>query len=114
MIDDAFTERKGMEDFEGLENLSDDQEITTEPKEHSIPKSSYSPKDMDILDTNQPSIDKSKSLREPSSRVKSNHPKVNIIGDLDERMRLHKRVLNSLIYISYVSQIEPKKVEEAL
>lgn len=29
-------------------------------------------------------------------------------------MRLRKRVLNNLTYTSYVSQIEPKKVEEAL
>ncbi|XP_022891620.1 uncharacterized protein LOC111406424 [Olea europaea var. sylvestris] len=51
--------------------------------------------------------------KEPTNRVKSNHPKDNIIGDLDERMRLRRRVLNNLAYTSYVSQVEPKKVEEA-
>ncbi|XP_022860417.1 uncharacterized protein LOC111380966 [Olea europaea var. sylvestris] len=45
--------------------------------------------------------DRDKNPKEPSSRVTSNHPKDNIIGDLDEGMRLRKRV-------------EPKKVEEAL
>ncbi|XP_022895355.1 uncharacterized protein LOC111409547 [Olea europaea var. sylvestris] len=52
--------------------------------------------------------------KEPSTRVKSNHPKDNIIGDLDEGMRFRKRVLYNLAYTSYVSQVEPKKVEEAL
>lgn len=59
-------------------------------------------------------IDKSKPTREPLSRVKSNHPEDNIIADLDEGMRLRKRILNKPTYASYISQIEPKKVEKAL
>ncbi|XP_022851835.1 uncharacterized protein LOC111373528 [Olea europaea var. sylvestris] len=58
--------------------------------------------------------DRDKDPKEPSTRVKSNHPKDNIIGDLDEGMRLRRRVLNNIAYTSYVSQVEPKKVEEAL
>jgi hypothetical protein len=46
--------------------------------------------------------------------VKLNHPKDNVIGDIEEGMRLSRRVLNNLSYASYMSQNEPKKVEEAL
>lgn len=54
------------------------------------------------------------TIMEPSSRVKLNHPKENIIDDLSEGMRLRRKVLSQLTYISCVSQVEPKKVEEAL
>lgn len=37
-----------------------------------------------------------------------------MIGDIKERMRLRKRVLNNLSYASYITQIELKKVEKAL
>ncbi|XP_022895332.1 uncharacterized protein LOC111409522 [Olea europaea var. sylvestris] len=85
---------------------------SSDPTEPLVPESSLKipetpekethPQDQDIIP------------KEPSTRVKSNHPKDNIIGDLDEGTRLRKRVLNNLAYTSYVSQVEPKKVEEAL
>jgi hypothetical protein len=35
----------------------------------------------------------------------------NIIGQLDEGMRLRKRVINRVSYVYYFSQTKPKKVE---
>ena len=52
-----------------------------------------------------------------SSRVTLNHPTSNIIGDLDERLRLRKGPgysVNHVTYNYYLAQFEPKKVEEAL
>ncbi|GMH05098.1 hypothetical protein Nepgr_006938 [Nepenthes gracilis] len=48
--------------------------------------------------------------KEPSSRVKLNHPKDQMLGDVNEGMRLRRRILNQLTYTCYVSHIEPKKV----
>ncbi|XP_022891908.1 uncharacterized protein LOC111406762 [Olea europaea var. sylvestris] len=112
VIDDAFTEGKSAENGVDIEDLSDDQRAIAENKEQSIPKSPRSSEN--IFEQGLPNWDQSKLPREPSSRVKSNHSKVNIIGNLDEGMRLRKRVLNNLTYTNYVSQIEPKKVEEAV
>lgn len=42
------------------------------------------------------------------------NPLKNILGDLDEDMRLRKRTLNHVSFICYLSQVEPKKVEDAL
>lgn len=114
VVDDAFSEGESVENVVDLDDLSDDQGPTTEVKEQSIPKSPQSPKGIDISIKDPSPSEQTKLPREPSSRVKSNHPKINIIGDLDEGMRLRKRVLNNLTYTSYVSQIGPKKVEEAL
>ncbi|GMH24089.1 hypothetical protein Nepgr_025932 [Nepenthes gracilis] len=52
--------------------------------------------------------------KEHSSRVKLNHPNDLMLGDVNEGMSLHRRILNQLAYTCYVSHIEPKKVEEAL
>ena len=52
-----------------------------------------------------------------SSRVTLNHPKSNIIGDLDEGLRLRRGpsyCVNHVTYNCYLAQFEPKKVEEAL
>ena len=46
-----------------------------------------------------------------------NHPKSNIIGDLDEGLRLRRGPrysVNHVTYHYYLAQFEPKKVEEAL
>ena len=55
--------------------------------------------------------------KRPSSRVILNHPSSNIIGELDERLRLRKGPVysvNHVTYNYYLAQFEPKKVEEAL
>ena len=55
--------------------------------------------------------------KRPSSRVTLNHPSSNIIGDLDEGIRLRKGLAysaNHVTYNCYLAQFEPKKVEEAL
>jgi hypothetical protein len=49
--------------------------------------------------------------KESSSWIKHNHLKENIIGKLDEGMRLRKRVINRVSYVCYFSQTKPKKVE---
>ena len=52
-----------------------------------------------------------------SSRVVKNHPKSNIIGSLDEGLRLrkgNKLLADHVTYHCYLAQFEPKKVEEAL
>ena len=55
--------------------------------------------------------------KRPSSRVILNHPSSNIIGDLDDGIRLrkgHAYSANHVTYNCYLAQFEPKKVEEAL
>ena len=55
--------------------------------------------------------------KKPSSRVTLNHPTSNIIGDLDEGLRLRRGPsysVNHVTYNCYLAQFEPKKVEEAL
>ena len=52
-----------------------------------------------------------------SSRVTLNHPASNIIGDLDEGLRLRRgpsSSVNHVTYNCYLAQFEPKKVEETL
>jgi hypothetical protein len=50
----------------------------------------------------------------PSSRVKLNHPKEDIMGNVDEGLRLRNRVVNQVSHSCYLSQLEPKKVTKAL
>jgi hypothetical protein len=50
----------------------------------------------------------------PSSRVKLNHPREDMLGNVDEGLRLRNRVLNQVSHSCYLSQLEPKKVTEAL
>ena len=55
--------------------------------------------------------------KKPSSRMIFNHPKSNIIGDLDEGLLLRRRPSYSVNHVThhcYLAQFEPKKVEEAL
>ena len=65
-----------------------------------------------ISQNNEVSISK-----KPSSRVVKNHPNSNIIGSLDEGLRLRKGnilLANHITYHCYLAQFEPKRVEEAL
>ena len=49
-----------------------------------------------------------------SARVKLNHPVTNILGSLNDNMRLRSKALNVITHSCYLSQFEPKKVDEAL
>ena len=53
-------------------------------------------------------------VKGPSSRVKLNHPTTNILGSLNDNMRLRSKALNVITHSFYLSQFEPKKVDEAL
>ena len=50
----------------------------------------------------------------PSSRVKLNHPATNILGSLNDNMRLRSKALNVITHSCYLSQCELKKVDETL
>ena len=57
------------------------------------------------------------STSKKPSKVIKNHPDSNIIGSLDEGLRLRKGnilLANHVIYHCYLAQFEPKRVEEAL
>ena len=56
----------------------------------------------------------SSEQKSPSSRVKLNHPATNILGSLNDNMRLRSKALNVITHSCYLSQFEPKKVDEAL
>ena len=61
--------------------------------------------------------DEVSTSKKPSSRVIKNHPNSNIIGSLDEGLRLRKEnilLANHVTYHCYLAQFEPKRVEEAL
>ena len=61
--------------------------------------------------------DEVSTSKKPSSRVIKNHPDNNIIGSLDEGLRLRKGnilLANHVTYHCYLAQFEPKKVEKAL
>ena len=55
--------------------------------------------------------------KKPSSRMIKNHPDSNIIGSLDEGLRLRRGnilLANHVTYHCYLAQFKPKRVEEAL
>ena len=57
------------------------------------------------------------TFKRPLPRVTLNHPPSNIIGDVNEGLRLRKGSsysVNNMTYNCYLAQFEPKKVEEAL
>ena len=61
--------------------------------------------------------DEPSTSKKPLSRVSFNHPKSNIIGDLDESLCLRRGPsynVNLVTYHCYLAQFEPKKVEETL
>ena len=51
--------------------------------------------------------------KEPSSRVKKNHPSELILGDPNEGMVTRKRYVNHVKYVCFVSLFEPKNVKDA-
>ena len=53
-------------------------------------------------------------VKGPSSRVRLNHPTTNILGSLNDNMRLRSKALSVITHSCYLSQFEPKKVDEAL
>ena len=53
-------------------------------------------------------------VKSPSSRVRLNHPTTNILGSLNDNMRLRSKALSVITHSCYLSQFEPKKVDEAL
>ena len=53
-------------------------------------------------------------VKGPSSRVKLNHPATNILGSLNDNMRLRSKALNVITHSCYLFQFELKKVDEAL
>ena len=50
----------------------------------------------------------------PSSRVRLNHPTTNILGSLNDNMRLRSKALSVIMHSCYLSQFESKKVDEEL
>ncbi|ERM97925.1 hypothetical protein AMTR_s01778p00002700 [Amborella trichopoda] len=52
--------------------------------------------------------------REPSSRVKKNHPSDLILGNLDESMVTRRKYANIIQFLCFISSLEPKSVKEAL
>ena len=53
-------------------------------------------------------------VKGPSSRVRLNHPSINLLGSLNDNMRLRSKALSVITHSCYLSQFEPKKVDEAL
>ena len=53
-------------------------------------------------------------VKDPSSRVRLNHPSSNILGSLNDNMRLRSKGLSVFTHSCYLSQFEPKKVDESL
>ena len=53
-------------------------------------------------------------VKGPSTRAKLNHPITNILGSLNDSMRLRSKALNVITHSCYLSRVEPKKVDEAL
>ena len=47
-------------------------------------------------------------------RVKLNHSATNILGSLNDNMKLRSKAMNVIIHSCYLSQFEPKKVDGAL
>jgi len=64
--------------------------------------------------SSQDELDPSDRPKESSSRVKPNYPRRQLIGDFNENLQLINRVVNQVSYTCYLSQFEPKRVDEAL
>ena len=72
-------------------------------------------KNKESLVLHQKKNDTSTSLvKGPSSRVKLNHLVTNILGSLNDNMRVRSKALNVITHSCYLSQFELKKVDEAL
>jgi hypothetical protein len=64
--------------------------------------------------SSQDELDTVNLPKEPSSHVKLYHPYKQLLGYVNEGLRLRNRVVNQVSYNCYLSQYKPKKVEEAL
>ena len=53
-------------------------------------------------------------VKGPSSRIRLNHLSSNILESLNDNMRLRSKALSVITHSCYLSQFEPKKVDEAL
>ena len=53
-------------------------------------------------------------VKGPSSRVRMNHPSSNILGSLNDNMRLRSKALSVITHSCYLSLYEAKNVDEAL
>ena len=53
-------------------------------------------------------------VKGPSSRVRLKHPSSNILGSLNDNMRLRSKALSVITHSCYLSQFKLKKVDEAL
>ena len=51
---------------------------------------------------------------EPTPWVRRLHNKEDVIGDVNEGVRTRRQIANLISFTCYISQIEPKKVDEAL
>ena len=136
VIDDTISEKDIDDNGEGLRlkknegeddmSQGDDAEKESSEKEstppisrretRSTPRSSSPLTPLEV----QPPIshdEEPSTSKRPSSRVILNHPPSNIIGDVNEGLRLRKGPgysVNHVTYNCYLAQFEPKKVEEAL
>ena len=64
--------------------------------------------------TLEPQSTSTSLVKGPLARVKLNHPVTNILGNLNDNMHLRSKALNVITDSCYLSQVEPKKVDEAL
>ena len=53
-------------------------------------------------------------VKGPSSRIRLNHPSSNILESLNDNMRLRSKALSVITHSCYLSQFEPKKIDEVL
>ena len=49
-------------------------------------------------------------VKGPSSKVRLNHPTTNILGNLNDNIRLRSKALSVITHSCYLSQFEPRKV----
>ena len=135
VIDDTISERNvndgegsDLKKGEGEDNMSQANDIEKEsPEKESTPtiprretRSTQEPPSPLTPPEVQPLISRDEepsTSKRPSSRVILNHPSSNIIGDVNEGLHLRKGPkysANHVTYNYYLTQFEPKKVEEAL
>ena len=53
-------------------------------------------------------------VKDPSSKVRLNHPTTNILGSLNDNMRLRSKALSVITHSYYLPQFEPRQVDKAL
>ena len=120
-IDDAMAKVEMVDDGERPSTKKPTVEGST-PEEESIPmnpkmetrSTSRTPSPLTPPEVHPPISrnDEVSTSKKPSSRVIKNHPDSNIIGSLDEGLRLRKGnilLANHVTYHCYLAQFEPKK-----